>query len=293
MAEPDARVKVALGWSEDALELPEHAAAPTTASPARAGSARRALTARRRASRASLRDWPGCWRTRRSSGRSVIPRRCPSRRWILAFEGRPVQSGPSCARQRGPQVKVGVLALQGASARHSTMLARLGAEPVAVRLPGDLDDVDAVVLPGGESTTMSMLLESSQLFTPLAGRLAGGLPAFGTCAGMILLGREILDGRPDQRCFGAVDITVRRNAFGRQVDSFESDLAVAGVGGPPLHAVFIRAPVVDTVGDRVDVLASVDGQPVLCRQGKVLVAAFHPELGEDPRLHELFLNEVV
>jgi 5'-phosphate synthase pdxT subunit len=110
---------------------------------------------------------------------------------------------------------------------------------------------------------------------------------------MILLGREILDGRPDQRCFGAVDITVRRNAFGRQVDSFESDLAVAGVGGPPLHAVFIRAPVVDTVGDRVDVLASVDGQPVLCRQGKVLVAAFHPELGEDPRLHELFLNEVV
>jgi 5'-phosphate synthase pdxT subunit len=190
-------------------------------------------------------------------------------------------------------VKVGVLALQGASARHATMLARLGAEPVAVRLPGDLDDVDAVVVPGGESTTMSMLLESSQLFAPLAGRLAGGLPAFGTCAGMILLGREILDGRPDQRCFGAVDITVRRNAFGRQVDSFESDLAVAGVGGPPLHAVFIRAPVVDTVGDDVDVLASLDGQPVLCRQGKVLVAAFHPELGEDPRLHELFLNEVV
>jgi 5'-phosphate synthase pdxT subunit len=190
-------------------------------------------------------------------------------------------------------VKVGVLALQGASARHATMLARLGAEPVAVRLPGDLDDVDAVVVPGGESTTMSMLLESSQLFTPLAGRLAGGLPAFGTCAGMILLGREILDGRPDQRCFGAVDITVRRNAFGRQVDSFESDLAVAGVDGPPLHAVFIRAPVVDTVGDHVDVLASVDGQPVLCRQGKVLVAAFHPELGDDPRLHELFLNEVV
>ncbi len=173
------------------------------------------------------------------------------------------------------------------------MLARLGAEPVTVRLPGDLDDVDALVLPGGESTTMSMLLESSQLFAPLAERLAGGLPVFGTCAGMILLGREILDGRPDQRCFGAVDITVRRNAFGRQVDSFESDLAVAGVDGPPVHAVFIRAPVVETVGDDVDVLASVDGRPVLCRQGNVLVAAFHPELGDDPRLHELFIDEVV
>jgi pyridoxal 5'-phosphate synthase pdxT subunit len=173
------------------------------------------------------------------------------------------------------------------------MLARLGVEPVAVRLPGDLHDVDAVVLPGGESTTMSMLLESSRLFAPLAERLATGLPAFGTCAGMILLGRQILDGRSDQRCFGAVDITVRRNAFGRQVDSFESDLAVAGVDGPPVHAVFIRAPVVETVGDDVDVMASVDGQPVLCRQGKVLVAAFHPELGDDPRLHELFVNEVV
>ncbi len=190
-------------------------------------------------------------------------------------------------------MKVGVLALQGASARHATMLARLGVEPVTVRLRGDLDDVDALVLPGGESTTMSMLLESSQLFGPLAERLATGLPAFGTCAGMILLGREILDGRSDQRCFGAVDVSVRRNAFGRQVDSFESDLAVAGVDGPPVHAVFIRAPVVETVGHDVDVLASVDSQPVLCRQGKVLVAAFHPELGDDPRLHELFVNEVV
>jgi pyridoxal 5'-phosphate synthase pdxT subunit len=194
---------------------------------------------------------------------------------------------------KGSGVKVGVLALQGASARHAAMLARLGAEPVAVRTPAELAGVDALVLPGGESTTISMLLESSGLFGPVADRLAGGMPAFGTCAGMILLGSEILDGRPDQRCFGAVDITVRRNAFGRQVDSFESDLAVAGVDGPPLHAVFIRAPVVDTVGDHVDVLASLDGQPVLCRQGKVLVAAFHPELVDDPRLHELFLNEVV
>jgi pyridoxal 5'-phosphate synthase pdxT subunit len=196
----------------------------------------------------------------------------------------------------GSGVKVGVLALQGASARHAAMLARLGAEPVPVRTPAELAGVEALVLPGGESTTISMLLESSGLFDPVAERLAGGMPALGTCAGMILLGREILDGRPDQRCFGALDIAVQRNAFGRQVDSFEADLAVddiSGVEGPPLHAVFIRAPVVERVADEVEVLAAVDGRPVLCRQGPVLAAAFHPELGDDPRLHELFLTEVV
>jgi 5'-phosphate synthase pdxT subunit len=190
-------------------------------------------------------------------------------------------------------VKVGVLALQGAAARHGSMLARLGAHPVEVRSPAELEAVDAMVLPGGESTTMSMLLESAGLFDPLARRLGAGLPALGTCAGMILLGHEILDGRPDQRCFDAIDIAVRRNAFGRQVDSFEAHLAVAGMPGPPVHAVFIRAPVVERVGAGVEVLATVDGRPVLCRQGPVLVAAFHPELGDDPRLHELFLSEVV
>jgi pyridoxal 5'-phosphate synthase pdxT subunit len=190
-------------------------------------------------------------------------------------------------------VKVGVLALQGASARHADMLSRLGTPAVEVRSPADLERVDALVLPGGESTTMSMLLESSGLFDPLADRLAEGMPAFGTCAGMILLGHDILDGRADQRCFDAVDISVRRNAFGRQVDSFEADLPVAGMDGGPLHAIFIRAPVVSRVGEGVDVIATVDGQPVACRQGPVLVAAFHPELGTDPRLHELFLNEVV
>ena len=173
------------------------------------------------------------------------------------------------------------------------MLTRLDVRPVAVRTPADLESVDALVLPGGESTTMSMLLESSGLFPAIADRLAGGMPAFGTCAGMILLGTDILDGRADQRCFGAIDIGVRRNAFGRQVDSFEADLAVDGLGDEPIHAVFIRAPVVERVGDDVDVLATVDGRPVLCRRGRVLVAAFHPELGDDLRLHELFLDEVV
>ena len=190
-------------------------------------------------------------------------------------------------------MKVGVLALQGASERHVAMLTRAGAPAVAVRSPADLDAVDALVLPGGESTTISMLLESSGLFDPLAARLAGGMPAFGTCAGMILLGHEILDGRPDQRCFDVIDISVRRNAFGRQVDSFEADLPVAGTEGGPVHAVFIRAPVVESVAAGVEILATVEGRPVLCRQGPVLVAAFHPELGDDPRLHELFLNDVV
>jgi 5'-phosphate synthase pdxT subunit len=187
--------------------------------------------------------------------------------------------------------KVGVLALQGAFDRHAAALRSLGAAPAEVRTPAQLVDVDALVLPGGESTTMSMLLESSGLFEPIAERLAAGMPAFGTCAGMILLGAEILDGRADQRCFGAVDVAVRRNAFGRQVDSFETELPVAGLDGA-LHATFIRAPFVERVGPDVEVLATVDGHPVLCRQGPVLVAAFHPELGEDPRLHDLFLEHV-
>jgi 5'-phosphate synthase pdxT subunit len=138
---------------------------------------------------------------------------------------------------------------------------------------------------------MSMLLESSGLFDPVAERLRAGMPAFGTCAGMILLSTEVLDGRPDQRSFGVIDLSVRRNGFGRQVDSFETDLTVDGLA-TPVHAVFIRAPVVERTGEAVDVLASVDGSPALCRQGSVLVAAFHPELSDDLRLHELFLKEV-
>jgi 5'-phosphate synthase pdxT subunit len=187
--------------------------------------------------------------------------------------------------------KVGVLALQGAFARHAAVLRGLGVEPAEVRTPQQLADVDALVLPGGESTTMSMLLESSGLYDPVAERLAAGMPAFGTCAGMILLGSEIIDGRADQRCFGAVDIAVRRNAFGRQVDSFETELAVDGLDRP-FHATFIRAPFVEHAGSGVEVLARVDGHPVLCRQGATLVAAFHPELGDDARLHELFTEHL-
>jgi 5'-phosphate synthase pdxT subunit len=188
--------------------------------------------------------------------------------------------------------KVGVLALQGASARHAEALEALGASAVEIRVPEHLAGVDAIVLPGGESTTMSRLLETSGLFDPLAERLADGLPAFGTCAGMILLAREVLDGRSDQRSFGAVDVSVRRNAFGRQVDSFEADLLVDGVAGGRFPAVFIRAPAVERVGEGVDVLATVADRPVLCRQGPLVVAAFHPELSGDLRLHQLFLAQV-
>ena len=137
---------------------------------------------------------------------------------------------------------------------------------------------------------MSMLLDSSGLREPVAERLADGMPAFGTCAGMILLASDVLDGRPDQRSFGVVDIAVRRNAFGRQVDSFEADLDIAGLNGGTFPAVFIRAPVVERAGPTVDVLASVEDRPVLCRQGPVMVTAFHPELSDDLRLHQLFLG---
>jgi pyridoxal 5'-phosphate synthase pdxT subunit len=187
-------------------------------------------------------------------------------------------------------VKVGVLALQGAFARHAAALAALGAEPFEVRTPEQLAGVDALVLPGGESTTVSMLLRSAELHDPLAARLADGMPALGTCAGMILLGAEILGGRGDQRCFGAIDLTVRRNAYGRQVDSFEAPVAIDGVEGAPFPAVFIRAPAVERAGPGVEVLATVEGAPVVCRQGPILVSAFHPELSDDLRLHGLFLD---
>lgn len=194
----------------------------------------------------------------------------------------------------GSHPLIGILALQGAVGAHADAFASLGVEAAPVRTPADLERVDMLVLPGGESTTMSLLLESSGLLEPVAERLHDGMPAFGTCAGMILLADEVFDGRPDQHQLSAIDISVRRNAFGRQVDSFETDLAVAGLD-QPFHAVFIRAPAVERAGADVEVLASVTGsdgtdRPVLCRRGPILVSAFHPELSGDSRLHRMFLE---
>ena len=188
--------------------------------------------------------------------------------------------------------KVGVLALQGDVREHVQALAELGAHAVEVRVPEDLTAIDALVLPGGESTAIAKLLDSSGLFAPIAERLEAGMPALGTCAGMILLATEVLDGRPDQRSFGAIELTARRNAFGRQVDSFEAELHIEGLTGGPFPAVFIRAPYVERVGDGVEVLARVDGHPVLCRSGPVMVSSFHPELAGDLRLHQLFMEGV-
>jgi 5'-phosphate synthase pdxT subunit len=168
----------------------------------------------------------------------------------------------------------------------------LGVAAHEVRRPADVVDIDALVIPGGESTTISLMLDANELRKPIADTLAGGLPALGTCAGMILLATNVLDGRDDQRSFGVLDIDVRRNAFGRQAESFESDLAVQGLAGPPVHAVFIRAPQVERTGPDVEVLAEVDGKAVLVRQGAVMASAFHPELSDDTRLHELFLSRV-
>jgi pyridoxal 5'-phosphate synthase pdxT subunit len=200
-------------------------------------------------------------------------------------------------------VEVGILALQGDVAEHSAALSQIGVASRRVRRPDDLAGLDGIILPGGESTTMSMLLESSGLADPLGKELDAGLPALGTCAGMILLATEAVDGRSDQRCYGVIDITVRRNGFGRQLESFECELGVPALAGGPLRAVFIRAPLVESVGPAVEVLALLDHGadlgsdgggvvPVLCRQGAVLVAAFHPELTPDHRVHELFVSMI-
>ena len=199
--------------------------------------------------------------------------------------------GGGPANGHGPTV--GVLALQGAFAEHASALASVGARPVLVRTPAGVAGIDAVVLPGGESTTMSKLLDSSGLRGPLGARLAEGLPAFGTCAGLILLARSVADGRPDQRGFGLLDVAVLRNGYGRQRESFEAPVPVDAVGDPPFPGVFIRAPRVTAVGAAVTVLASVDGDPVLVCQGPLLAAAFHPELAGDLRLHRLFLQRVL
>ena len=187
---------------------------------------------------------------------------------------------------------IGVLALQGDVREHLVALAGLGVTARPIRRAAELGALDGIVVPGGESTTICRLLEVFELREPLAERLAAGLPAFGSCAGMIVLATEILDGRADQRPLGAIDIVVRRNAFGRQVDSFETDLDIDGVAGGPLRAVFIRAPWVERAGPDVAVLARVGEHPVAVRQGNVLATSFHPEVSGDDRLHALFLELV-
>lgn len=189
------------------------------------------------------------------------------------------------------RARIGVLALQGAFAAHAAALQRLGVSTAEVRVAADLEQCDALVLPGGESTTMSQLLETSQLFDPLAKRIAAGMPVFGTCAGMILLSKGIADGRPDQRSFAALDIDVQRNGFGRQLDSFETEIDVLGLDRA-FHAVFIRAPRISRIGSEIETLATHGGEPVLVRSKTVMAASFHPELADDDRVHRLFLNMV-
>ncbi|WP_217200600.1 pyridoxal 5'-phosphate synthase glutaminase subunit PdxT [Streptomyces buecherae] len=187
---------------------------------------------------------------------------------------------------------VGVLALQGDVREHLIALAAADAVARPVRRPEELDEVDALVIPGGESTTMSKLVGVFGLLEPLRERVRAGLPMYGTCAGMIMLADKVLDGRDDQETLGGVDMTVRRNAFGRQNDSFEAAVEVKGVEGGPVDGVFIRAPWVESVGASVDVLAVHDGHTVAVRQGNVLATSFHPELTGDHRLHALFVDMV-
>ena len=201
----------------------------------------------------------------------------------------------------GNRLRIGVLALQGDVREHVFALEAAGADAVAVRRPAELDEIDGIVIPGGESTTMSKLLGIFDLFDPLVDKLSDGLPAYGSCAGMIMLASTILDTRPDARHLDALDVTVRRNAFGRQVESFETDLEFTGItdaeGAAPMRAVFIRAPWVESVAPEVEVLARVPDGPaagriVAVRQGTVLATSFHPEVTGDRRVHEYFVEMV-
>ena len=186
---------------------------------------------------------------------------------------------------------IGVLAVQGDVREHVRVLSGLGVETLRVRRTSELDACDGLVIPGGESTTMAKLARTFDLFEPLRQRIKDGLPVFGTCAGMIMLADRIEGGTHDQETLGGLDITVRRNAFGRQVDSFEEDLAFAGLEAP-VHAVFIRAPWVERVGEGVEVLARASGHIVAVRQGGVLATSFHPEMTGDRRVHKLFVDSL-
>ena len=188
-------------------------------------------------------------------------------------------------------MKVGVLALQGAFREHRELLDALGVDTVEVRSPAGLAALDALILPGGESTTIGKLLVTSGLLSALGERIRDGLPVLGTCAGVILLATDVLDGRPDQPTLAGLDVTVRRNGYGTQLQSFEADLDVAGLTGP-FPGVFIRAPLLERTGPDVEILARHDGRPVLCHQGPVWGATFHPELSGDLRVHERFLQSI-
>ncbi|MEH0973977.1 pyridoxal 5'-phosphate synthase glutaminase subunit PdxT [Micromonospora sp. CPCC 205546] len=192
---------------------------------------------------------------------------------------------------------IGVLALQGDVREHVAALAAAGADARPVRRARELDEVDGLVVPGGESTTISKLADIFELREPIDKRIADGMPVYGSCAGMIMLATDVLDGRPDQRGFAGIEMTVRRNAFGRQVDSFEAPVGITGVEGGPFHAVFIRAPWVERVGDGVEVLGTVTegpsaGRVVAVRQGNLLATSFHPELTGDVRVHAYFVELV-
>ena len=188
-------------------------------------------------------------------------------------------------------MKPGVLALQGAFREHVELLDGFDVEAVELRVPDDLAGIDSLILPGGESTTISKLLVTSGLFEPLRAALHDGMPVLATCAGLILIARQVLDGRPDQVGFDLLDASVRRNAYGSQQQSFESPIAIAGLPGGAFPGVFIRAPVIESVGTDVDVLATHDDHPVLVRSGPVWGATFHPELSGDLRIHQQFLKE--
>jgi len=189
-------------------------------------------------------------------------------------------------------MKIGVLAAQGAFIEHEIILARIGAEPVEVRLPQHLEDLDGLIMPGGESTTIGKVAKRWGLLEPIRAFAQSGKPLWGTCAGMILMAKEVVDSVPDQPTLGLMDIVVRRNAFGRQVDSFEADLEVP-VLGEPFHAVFIRAPLIERVEEEVQVLAQLDdGTIVAARQENLLATAFHPELTEDDRFHRYFMRSL-
>jgi len=189
---------------------------------------------------------------------------------------------------------IGVLGLQGDVVEHARALAAVGASPVTVRRPDELDRVDGLIIPGGESTTIWKLAVIFDLMEPLRKRLAAGLPAFGSCAGMILLADRVEDAIAGQETLGGIDMTVRRNAFGRQVDSFESDIALSGVPGPEFRAVFIRAPWVEQTGEGVEIIGTEarTSRIVAVRQGPALATAFHPELTPDLRIHKLFVDMV-